>query len=805
MFEKTNNQPVTVLGLTFNSEEERREHFRNELRKKLPELKHMEGFPIGEDEDIIKLSDPPYYTACPNPWLNDFINEWEQEKKLLEKEGKRAADFTVDEPYASDVSEGKNNPVYKAHSYVTKVPHPAIMRYILHYTQPGDIIYDGFAGTGMTGVAAQLCEAPPPLIKSTLAKESNHELKWGGRRFIGNDLSVLGSFISHHLNHKVIDLNTFSEEIKGIAKSILKKYGWMYKTKHSDGKTICEIDYVIWSEKYLCNNCNHEIIYWDSAVNEEESKVEENLKCKKCGAVANKKELTKSFKSIFTNGQARKVIDTVPVLIKYGYKGKTYLKKPDNYDFELLEKIENTSNSSFHPSSRMIEGGESRRNDRNGLMFTNDFFTNRSLSILSELYEELSPNNRILFTSLINRATRLNCTVMSNYFKQMNGKTVGGWAGKPREGTLYLPSISSEVNVIRTITSRLSSITKQKQYITDFVEYNAIVATSSSTSFPLAENSVDYIFTDPPFGANRSYSELNFISEDWLKVTTNNYQEAIENKSVNKTMFNYLELMQACFKDFYRVLKPNGWMTVEFSNTNAGVWNGIQTSIQKAGFIVANVAGLNKKQGSIQALTTVTAVKQDLIISCYKPSSEFDEGFIKHQNTDMAVWDFVEEHLHHLPIHLIKDNATTAIIERSPKILFDRLIAFYVQRSLPVPIDAGNFQEGLRERFNERDGMFFTSEQVQEYDKMKDEYPEVLQYSLFVSSEQDGVYWLKTLLKEKSLTYQDIQPQWMQALAGVRTGDIIPELATILDENFLKDESGKWYLPDPENEVDLEK
>ena len=123
---------ITVLGKTFNSEEERRTYFREELRKKLPELKKMEGFPIGEDEDILNLSDPPYYTACPNPWLNDFIAEWEEDKKELEKQGKRKADFEVNEPYAADVSEGKNNPIYIAHSYHTKVPHPAFMRYFLH-------------------------------------------------------------------------------------------------------------------------------------------------------------------------------------------------------------------------------------------------------------------------------------------------------------------------------------------------------------------------------------------------------------------------------------------------------------------------------------------------------------------------------------------------------------------------------------------------------------------------------------------------------------------------------------------------
>ena len=64
---------------------------------------------------------------------------------------------------------------------------------------------------------------------------------------------------------------------------------------------------------------------------------------------------------------------------------------------------------------------------------------------------------------------------------------------------------------------------------------------------------------------------------------------------------------------------------------------------------------------------------------------------------------------------------------------------------------------------------------------------------------------MKSLLSKEPFTYQDIQPQWMQALAGVRKGDVLPELMQILEENFLKDEQGRWYLPDPENETDLEK
>jgi hypothetical protein len=262
--------------------------------------------------------------------------------------------------------------------------------------------------------------------------------------------------------------------------------------------------------------------------------------------------------------------------------------------------------------------------------------------------------------------------------------------------------------------------------------------------------------------------------------------------------------MLKSFKEMYRVLKPGKWMTVEFSNTSAAVWNSIQTAITSSGFVIANVAGFDKKQGTFKSNNSPTAVKQDLVISCYKPTDEFQNLFAK-DSTGVALWDFIEQHLNHLPIHLLQEGSTIAIIERSPKIIFDRLIAFYVQKGLPVPIDAGDFQKGLRERFIERDGMFFTNEQVQEYDKKKAENPEFIQLSILVSSEQDGVLWLKNILTEKLLAYQDIQPLWMQALAGVRKGDVIPELADILEENFLKDALGKWYVPNPEKEADLEK
>ena len=793
--------PITVLGKTFDTQDQRREYFRNELRKHLPELKKMEGFPIGEDEDIIALSDPPYYTTCPNPWLNDFIAEWEKEKENIPK---RETDFYVDAPYASDVSEGKNNPIYNAHSYHTKVPHPAIMRYILHYTQPGDIVFDGFAGTGMTGVAAQLCGKPDAQLKAKIELERKHQgltpPVWGARKAILGDLSPIASFIAYNYNTPV-DVLAFELEAKRILAEVEQECGWMYETRHTNGQN-GKINYTVWSDVFLCHNCGKEMVFWEVAIDHEAGKVLKEFSCPHCQAMNTKRKAEKAWETKFDFALKETIrqIKTVPVQINYSVGTKKYGKSPDKEDLALMEKIHNMEIPYWFPKDRMPEGDESRRNDRSGITHVHQFYTKRNLCVLATFWEKciLSGMSRTQFivTAFQRVISKLAKISFSYYFHGGGGAINAGVLG-----TLYITSTAPEINAIRSFRDRTRSV--RFNLVTKVENFALLVNDASDTR--IKKESVDYIFTDPPFGANIMYSELSSIWESWIKVKTRNSAEAIESKSQNKTFSDYTNLMTRSFQEYYRILKPSKWMTVEFSNTNAAIWNGIQNALQRAGFIVANVAALDKKQGSFKAVTTTTAVKQDLVISCYKPSSEFDQKFQQHQHSDVGVWDFVEEHLQHLPIHLVKDNSTTAVVERSPKILFDRLIAFYVQRNLPVPIDAGKFQLGLREHFIERDGMFFTLEQVQQYDKKKAEVPNFVQLSLLVSSEKDGVLWLKNLLETKPLTYQDIHPQWMTALAGVRKGDVIPELMSILEENFLKDETGRWYVPDLEKEVDLEK
>jgi hypothetical protein len=281
-------------------------------------------------------------------------------------------------------------------------------------------------------------------------------------------------------------------------------------------------------------------------------------------------------------------------------------------------------------------------------------------------------------------------------------------------------------------------------------------------------------------------------------------------------------------------------MTVEFSNTKAAVWNAIQTALQEAGFVVANVSALDKKQGTFKSINTKTAVKQDLVISAYKPNGGLEDRFSQSGGSEESVWDFVRTHLHYLPSVKVKAGVLEFIAERDPRIIFDRMVAWFVRHSVPVPMSSQEFQAGLVQRFVERDGMVFLSDQVAEYDKKRMQVAVAPQMEMFVSDERSAIDWLSDFLKRRPSTYQEVSPEFMGQLgAGWKKHEAKPELSALLEDNFLKyDGTGevpsqihsylstnhkdlrgleknspalvakakdRWYVPDPNKAQDLEK
>jgi DNA modification methylase len=831
---------VECLGQTFASEDARREHYLNLLAQKLkdPEFHKIEGFPIGKDEDILALSDPPYYTACPNPWLGEFIKcygtPYDQKQPYHR------------EPFATDVSEGKTHPIYNAHTYHTKVPHRAIMRYLLHYTEPGDIVFDGFAGTGMTGVAAQLCGSRAEVQElgyrvqqdgTIVSEDGKHFSKVGPRRTILNDLSPAASFIAYNYNVPA-KLDAFELEARRLLKEIEDELGWMYETKHSDGKTKGRINFTVWSDVFSCPECAGEVVFWDEAVDEGE--IKDEIQCPHCQALLTKRNLDRKTATqidLVTNAPMTKA-KRKPVLINYFVGGSRYEKAPDGNDLALIDRIEKIPCKAWYPTNKLEQDTDlwMERDYRSLGIFTIDaFFSKRNLLMAAFCREAIMRREGrvrgilwfwfqsvLMGFSLVNR-------YLKNAFSQVN---------RILSGTLYVGAMQSEVSPWYSLNGKV----KRLAVLSAIQHYSSILGTGSTVLVQCPSNSVDYIFIDPPFGSNIIYSDLSLIWESWLRLSTRLDSEAVVHRRKQKgslSLSGYSELMRRCFREFYRILKPGHWMTIEFSNTRASVWNAIQTALQEAGFVVANVAALDKQMGSFKAVTTTTAVKQDLIISAYKPNGGLEARFAKRGETEEGAWDFLRAHLKNLPIVKAKGGQLELIAERDPRILYDRMVAFYVGHSTPVPLSSAEFQAGLAEKFPERDGMYFLPEQVNEYDKKRALIENIGQLTIFVEDERSAINWLRNFLKDRPSTYQDIQPHFMQQLgASWKKWEARPELSALLDQNFLcydatgdvpsqvhsylstqfkelrnlpKDHTqlkakakSRWYVPDPKKNVDVE-
>ena len=396
--------PVECLGMTFEDDEDRREYFLGKLREKLkdPEFRKIEGFPIGEDEDILALSDPPYYTACPNPFIEDFIKH----------HGKPYDPETDDyrrEPFAADVSEGKNDPIYNVHSYHTKVPHKAVMRYILHYTQPGDIVFDGFGGTGMAGVAAQLCgdrgavERLGFRIKKDgiIVDEKGHACGvLGLRKAIMSDLSPLATYVASRYND--FDPSQYSDKecrdlINSLEADLQNSYNTINPHSGSSGRAL----FYVWSDVFSCPDCTYSSSLFDFAVDQSTYKLKNSFLCPSCNTELVKENLDRVWTT-----QTRQVGDgfakvakcqLVQVCAKFG--DRTVRFSPTQYDHDVLKSVERRG-FDWIPKKEFPLGRQTRKvKSGSGIATIAQMFTPRALAIISRAWSQITEMERSAYNS----------------------------------------------------------------------------------------------------------------------------------------------------------------------------------------------------------------------------------------------------------------------------------------------------------------------------------------------------------------------------------------------------------------------
>ena len=826
--------PTRCLGMTFESEEARRAYFLERLKTQLPELRKRPDFPIAEDEDILRLSDPPYYTACPNPFLSEFVA---QHGRPYDPKGPYHR-----EPFAVDVSVGKTDGLYRAHGYHTKVPHLAIVPSILHYTRPGDLVLDGFCGSGMTGVAAQWCGAAPKEYRRNLEeqwkKEGRQAPEWGARRVILGDLSPAATFIAANYNIP-FDVDAFAKAARRLLDEVEEEIGWMYETLHTDGKTKGRINYTVWSEVFSCPECAGEIVFLNEALDRNTKRTRSSFPCPQCTVGLTKSNLERSFETLVdsVSGQPWRRICLRPILINYNIGKARDEKELDRRDLSTIDSIANLRMpaeipTNAFPIQEMYHGS---RLAPKGFTHVHHMFPTRPTHALAAMWQraERCRDHRLrhMLLFFIEQAI-WGMSVLARYapthFSQVN---------QYLSGVFYVGSQIAEVSPWYILDGKLNRLKKAFDPLLSRTEA-AIVSTGDASVIALPDNSIDYVFTDPPFGENIYYADLNYLVESWHRVVTRNEPEAIVDRARNKGIRDYQHLMQRCFNEYHRVLKPGRWLTVVFHNSRNAVWNAIQEAMMAAGFIVADIQTLDKQQRSFRQVTS-TAVKQDLVITVYKPNGGLEERFKLTAGTEEGVWDFVGTHLRQLPVFVSKDDQPEVIAERQNYLLYDRMVAFHVLRGVMIPMAAAEFYEGLTEHFPERDGMFFLPEQVAEHDRKRLTAKDILQLNLYVKNEETAVQWLKQQLTMKPQTFQQIHPQFMRGLGGWQKHEKILELSQLLVENFLRyDGKGdvpsqihsylssnfkdlrnlakgnptlrakakdRWYVPDPNKATDLEK
>jgi len=490
-----------------------------------------------------------------------------------------------DAPFTVDVKAGKTSSFYRTHTYHTKVPPQGIERFIAHYTQPGQIVLDPFCGSGMTGVAA---------IRQQ-------------RRAVLSDISPAAAFFAY--NHcRRLDTARFLKAGRRILADVQKQYGWLYETHDRSTGKPAEISKVIWSDVFRCPRCGGEYVLYEAAL-DAENKVLDTFPCPHCREIITKK--------------ASGLAGSVPVRIHYG-KGGAQRAAPDERDRELVRQIDTMPwpDELWHPSDPIpLEGDEIPRLHNHNITSIDQLFTRRNLLALAALWRaatkadaDLRPTLMFAVTGNIQRASRLIKFIPSLDL------TPG-----PIHGTMYVPSLSAEINVFQMFAKRLATVARHHDKLADGINRNTedvFVLTQSATDLrALPDESIDYVFTDPPFGANIQYSELNLLWESWLQSKTDATLEAVVNQSQGKDIDDYGALMASAFREIRRVLRPDAWMTLVFHNTSGAVWTAIHQALADANLPIAAIHTFDKAHDTFKMVTTTGAVGYDVVVNCRKSNT----------------------------------------------------------------------------------------------------------------------------------------------------------------------------------------
>jgi len=569
----------------------------------------------------------------------------------------------VEAPFERGIVAGKNSYVYDAHTYHTKVPPEGICSLIEHYTRPGDVVLDPFCGSGMTGVAATSL----------------------GRSVLLSDISPAAIFIAYNLNTP-IDHRRYMNAVRAVLSRCQDVEQKLYSTHCRTCHEPIPMLYMVWSFGMICNHCSREFVLWDVARDERESvresKILSEFDCPHCGQRLKKRGLKRTKR--------------YPVSVGYRCCGaglKECTAPPDNSDLQLLKRLDKgPPDNLWYPKDQFPDGINTRQPIIAGITSVDKAYTPRALHAMALLWKiasawpDVEVRDKLLFTvtSLYQRVT-----VFSEF---------RFWGGSGNTANYNVPAIMNEQNVFAAFERKANTIS---WYFREAAEMSRQVELSTQSACclgQLPDRSIDYIFTDPPFGANINYSEMNFLWESWLGVKTDTREEAIVNKIQGKDYSDYQSLLCTAFREMRRVLKDDAWLTVVFHNSSEKAWKAIQTSLDEAGFSIEGTQTFDKKHGTFKMFVSENAVGYDLVLHCRKSKEAINYlNGLSFENGRADAREYVHRSLHEgtnsYQVHYLH-------VARHDEFDYRRLYANWLRDALPRGLVSLSFEE-FREIVNE--------------------------------------------------------------------------------------------------------
>jgi DNA modification methylase len=467
---------------------------------------------------------------------------------------------------------GRGDPAYMAHAYLTKVPVPAIIPFLEAYTRPGEVVLDPFAGSGMTGVAAAA----------------------SGRRARLFDISVLGRHIGRNYVN-FVDGHLLLKEGEEIIARVRRRLGDIYGVNCAFCNDRAELAKTVWSFVFECRVCRSPFNYYDVFKSAKWRKVE--MKCPACSSAVSSRS---------------KRIGEMPVLDYIDCRcNRTQIEQSPSHprpdiDIESFDypKVEISPDRQMYQASAL---------GKSGLTTIASFYSPRNLAVLTVLRDAIRqvPDDAIrdkllfVFTAILTRASKRYQWSPQRPLNAANSN-------------YYVAPVYYEWNVLDLFRRKLESVRRSDEWIQMQMTSGSLLESrerptvdvtyslGSADQIHLPDDSVDYIFTDPPFGSNLYYADMALFQEAWLGEFSDVTQEAVIDRKGSRSASRYEGLLTAALKECKRVLKPGRYLSMVFGNSSGKIWAIVQRSIRNAGLkiIPEALVILNKGQRSVKGLAS---------------------------------------------------------------------------------------------------------------------------------------------------------------------------------------------------------